>query len=119
MNPERLRLTVSWVLTIGVSISAGLIAIGFAAAFFIGWRGSLLGQPHLETPVTDFSGLVDGLAALRPQAIGQLGLITLVATPIVRVVASLIGFAMEGDRLYVALTAVVLTILLASALFIR
>ena len=119
MNPERLRLTVSWVLMIGVTVSAGLIAIGFAGSFFVGWRGSLLGQPHLDTPVTDFGSLFDGLAALRPQAISQLGLVTLVATPIVRVIASLAGFAMEGDRLYVALTAVVLAILLASALFIR
>jgi len=119
LNPERLRLTVSWVLTIGVSISAGLIALGFAASFFVGWRGSLLGQPHLDTPVTDFGGLIDGLAALRPQAIAQLGLVALVATPIVRVIASLAGFALEGDRLYVALTAVVLAILLSSALLIR
>jgi hypothetical protein len=34
------------------------------------------------------------MAALRPQAIGRLGLIALVAMPIVRVVALLVGFAM-------------------------
>ena len=119
MNPERLRLTVSWVLTIGVTISAALIAFGFAASFFVGWRGSVLGQPHLDTPMTEFGGLVDGLRALRPQAIAQLGLVALVTTPIVRVMASLAGFALERDRLYVVLTAVVLAILLASALFIR
>ena len=69
--------------------------------------------------MTDFGDLVAGLATLRPQAIAQLALLALVATPIVRVVASLVGFVAEGDRLYVAMTAVVLAILLTSALLIR
>jgi uncharacterized membrane protein len=43
----------------------------------------------------------------------------LVAPPILRVITSLVGFALEGDRLYVAITAVVLAILLAIALVIR
>lgn len=60
-----------------------------------------------------------GLAELRPQAIAQLGLLVLVATPIMRVIASLVGFALERDRLHVAITVVVLAILLASALVIR
>lgn len=119
MSPERLRLVVSWVLTIGVLISAGFIAIGFAGSFLIGWRGSLVGQPHLDAPITDFGGLVAGIGAMRPQAIAQLGLLVLVATPIMRVLASLVGFALEGDRLYVGITTGVLAILLASALLIR
>lgn len=84
MTPDRFRLVVSWVLTIGVTLSAGLIALGFAGSFIVGWRGSLLGDPHLDTPITDFGGLLAGLSALRPQAIGQLGLIVLVATPVMR-----------------------------------
>lgn len=119
MSPERLRLVVSWVLTIGVSISGGLIAAGFAGSLLVGWRGSLVGKPHLDAPITDFGGLVNGLAAMRPQAIAQLGLLVLVATPIVRVLASLVGFALERDRLYVAITMGVLVILLSSALLIR
>lgn len=119
MTPDRFRLAVSWVLTIGVTFSAALIASGFAGSFLVGWRGSLIGQPHLDVPITDFDGLIAGLAALRPQAISQLGLVTLVATPILRVMTSLVGLALERDRLYVTITAVVLAILLASALLIR
>jgi uncharacterized membrane protein len=119
MSQEQLRSVVSWVLTIGVSISAALIAVGFAGSFLVGWRGSLMGQAHLDAPITNFGGLVMGLAALRPQAIAQLGLLVLVATPIVRVLASLLAFALERDRLYVAITLGVLAILLASALLIR
>ena len=119
MSPDRLRIVVSQVLVVGVITSATLIAIGFVGSLVVGWEGSLSGQPALDQPITDFSGLVDGLQALRPVAIAQLGLIVLVATPIVRVVASLVGFALEGDRLYVAITAGVLAILLASALLFR
>jgi len=119
MNPERLRIVVSWVLLIGVSLSAALIAVGFAGSFFVGWQGSLVGAPAGGTTITDFGSVAAGLASLRPQAVAQLGLLALVATPIVRVFTSLIGFAFERDGTYVVLTSVVLAILLASVLFIR
>ncbi len=119
MTPERLRGIVSTVLLSGVTLSAALIAIGFVGSFAVGWPGSLVGAPNAEGAVTDFGGIVEGLMRLRPQAIGQLGLLVLVATPILRVVTSLVGFALEGDRVYVAVSGVVLTVLLVSALLIR
>ena len=119
MTPARMRVIVSWVLLIGVSLAAALIAVGLLGSFLVGWRGSLLGLPADDVPIGSFGDLGGGLAALRPQAIGQLGLLVLVATPIVRVLTSLVAFALERDRLYVVLTAIVLAILLASALFIR
>jgi uncharacterized membrane protein len=114
-----MRLVVSWVLLIGVSISAALIGAGLLSSFAVGWRGSLIGLPHADVAIDSFSDLAEGLRALRPQAIAQLGLLVLVATPIVRVMTSLISFALEGDRLYVLLTTIVLAILLASAFLIR
>jgi len=44
----------------------------------------------------------------------QLGLLLLIATPITRVGFSIVAFAMEGDRLYVSFTLLVLSILLYS-----
>ena len=114
-----MRLVVSWVLLTGVSLAAALIAAGLLGSFAVGWRGSLIGLPAADVPMASFASLGDGLAALRPQAIAQLGLLVLLATPIVRVLTSLVAFALERDRLYVVLTAIVLGILLASALFIR
>ena len=46
----------------------------------------------------------------------QLGLLLLIATPIARVAFSIVGFALERDRLYVAFTLIVLAILLYSLL---
>lgn len=44
----------------------------------------------------------------------QLGLLLLIATPVVRVGLSLAGFAVERDRTYIIVTAIVLAILLVS-----
>lgn len=50
-------------------------------------------------------------------AIVQLGLIVLIATPILRVAFSLFSFAIEKDKLYVAITFVVLTIIFINMIF--
>jgi uncharacterized membrane protein len=44
----------------------------------------------------------------------QLGLLLLILTPVARVAFSLVGFALERDRIYVELTAIVLVILIYS-----
>lgn len=48
------------------------------------------------------------------RAILQLGLLLLIATPIVRVMFSVFAFAVEGDRMYVLFTLIVLGVLLYS-----
>ena len=56
---------------------------------------------------------------MRPIAIAQAGLLVLVATPVVRVGVSLVAFALERDRLYAAITAAVLGLLLVSLFAVR
>ena len=119
LGPDELRLVVAQVLTVGIVVSASLLLVGFVAGLLVGWGGSLLGRPHITAQLTNFGELPAGLGALRPVAIGQLGLIALVLTPVTRVAASIVIFAVEHDRLYVVITTVVLLVLLASLLFIR
>ena len=119
MTPERFREMVSGVLIVGVVVSAAFIAVGFVAALAVGWQGSLLGAATATSATTDFANLPDRLATLEPAAIVQLGLVTLLATPVARVAASVVGFALEGDRLYTAITTAVLLILLTSILVLR
>ncbi len=119
MTPERFREMVSGVLIVGVVVSAAFIAVGFVAALAVGWQGSLLGAAAATSANTDFSNLPRRLATLEPAAIAQLGLATLLATPVARVAASVVGFALEGDRLYAAITTAVLLILLTSILVLR
>jgi uncharacterized membrane protein len=119
VNAERFRRLISLVLTAGVVTSAALIGLGFAAALAVGWQGSLVGAAAATGPTTDFGNLPARLRVLEPLAVTQLGLLVLLATPVARVAASVVGFAAEGDRLYVAVTLAVLAILLASIFVVR
>jgi uncharacterized membrane protein len=119
VTPDRFRELVSGVLIVGVVVSASLIAFGFAASLVVGWDGSLRGFPVSTLPPTDFSSIATGLVELRPVAIVQAGLVVLIATPVVRVVASVVAFTLEGDRLYAAITLGVLAILLFSLVVLR
>ncbi len=119
MTPERFRSVVSGVLIVGVVTSAVLIALGFAGSLLVGWEGSLAGAGPATGDPTSFASMGANLAALRPIGIAQLGIVVLVATPVVRVAASVVAFTLEGDRLYAVITLVVLAILLTSLLVLR
>ena len=54
------------------------------------------------------------LAVGDASAIIDIGILLLIATPICRVLFAVIGFALERDRLYVAVSLTVLAVLLAS-----
>ena len=115
---DELRLVVARVLLLGVGISAALILAGFLTSLAVGWDGSLLGAAPGGDP-TAVGSLAEGLRNLRPQAIAQLGLLTLILTPMTRVAASLVLFAVERDRTYVVISAIVLAILLTGLLIIH
>ncbi len=73
-----------------------------------------LGEPyrfiHLKDIIADaFNG--------HAKSIIQFGLILLIATPIARIVFSIIGFFLEKDYLYVVITAIVLSIIILSLIF--
>lgn len=55
-----------------------------------------------------------GIASGHGRAIIMLGIILLFATPVMRVIFSLIGFALEKDKLYVLITLIVLMIIFVS-----
>jgi uncharacterized membrane protein len=119
VTPERFRVVVSTILIVGVGASATLIAVGLAGSFLVGWEGSLVGATPVDRATSDFGVLPRGLATLRPAALVQVGLVILLLTPVARVAASVVGFFMERDWLYVAITAVVLAVLLASLFVLR
>jgi uncharacterized membrane protein len=66
------------------------------------------GSSGLRSVSATLLGAVHG----DPRAIVQFGLVLLIATPVARVALTLAAFAAQRDRLYVAMTAVVLTLLL-------
>jgi uncharacterized membrane protein len=119
VNPERFRTLVSGILIVGVSVSAGLMLLGFVASLAVGWEGSLTGAGPRVSGLADFGSMGASLLALRPVGIAQLGLVVLIATPVLRVAASCAAFALEGDRLYAGITILVLAVLLVSLFGLR
>ena len=62
----------------------------------------------------ELRGIVRDSWALRGRAIIQFGLLLLIATPVSRVAFSIFAFSKERDRIYVAFTLIVFSILLYS-----
>ncbi len=118
-RPDRFRRVVSAVLLIGVSTSAILIAVGLVGSALVGWNGSLSGAPTVVRSPTDFGVLPRGITTVRPVALVQVGLVVLLLTPVARVFASVVAFALERDWLYVAITTAVLVMLLTSLALLR
>ena len=58
--------------------------------------------------------VIEGVRVWRGQAVVALGLTMLILTPILRVAVSIIAFAIERDRVFVAVTSAVLAVLLIS-----
>ena len=67
-------------------------------------------RESLRSPADVLRGALHGDA----RAIIECGLVLLIATPVARVLFSVVAFALEKDRLYVVLTLIVFLILLYS-----
>lgn len=108
----------SWVLRIGVVASVLVMLVGLGLAFAHG--GVTRHLMETQTFQLDLGALGAGLAALQGFAWLELGILILVATPILRVFAAMVLFALEEhDGLYTAVTFLVLVMTLGSLLFIR
>jgi len=60
------------------------------------------------------SGILKELLVLDGVGIIQIGLLLLIATPVVRVIFSVFAFALQRDSIYVVVTLIVLTVLIYS-----
>ena len=121
---------ISWILRVGVLTSALLIALGVVLLFVTGDTGysssslSINGVEGLvqynqnrsaQFPTTP-GDVLAGVAQFKPYAFIALGLLLLIATPVLRVAASVVIFLLERDYAYVFITLIVLLILIVSFL---
>ena len=84
--------TIGRLLIVVTYVAGALLLIGVLLMLVAG-ISPLSGGPPL-----DLSTIVADLASLQPAGFLWLGLITVIATPITRVVAAAVGFAAVGER---------------------
>lgn len=116
LSNHRQEHIVGMLLRAGVIIAAIIVLTG--GVLYLMQHGSernnyreFHGVPHnLQT----VSGVVKDAFALRSEAVIQLGLLLLILTPVARVALSVVSFTLQGDRMYVIITLIVLGVLLFS-----
>jgi len=115
---RRIEVILGNLLRTGVLISAAVVLLG--ACIYLSRHSHepadyrvFRGEPSEYRTIP---GVIQSVINGRGRGIIQLGLLLLIATPIARVAFSIVGFAIEGDRMYVAFTVIVLAILLYSLL---
>jgi uncharacterized membrane protein len=113
---ERVEKILGTLLQSGVIISGAVVLAG--GVLYLLRYGRL--PMHYENFVAErerlgsLAGVVHDALHGDGRAIIQCGLLLLIGTPVARVLFSIIGFALEKDRLYVALTLIVFFILIYS-----
>jgi uncharacterized membrane protein len=108
---SQVEVTISRVLRGGVLLSAAIISLGMLDFWLLHRH-----QAGTQVVPTSLAGIWFGLTHADPSAIVVVGLLLLIATPVIRVVVSIIAFAVGHDLLYVGITSLVLAILLFSFL---
>ncbi|HEY5464232.1 MAG TPA: DUF1634 domain-containing protein [Hanamia sp.] len=97
----------------GVIISATLILIG--GVYYLSQMG--FSKPHYTTfngepsHLRSVKQIINGVIHFDSLSIIQFGILLLIATPISRVIFSVIGFLFEKDYLYVIISLIVLGII--------
>ena len=115
---EQFDIVLAYVLRAGVLLAATVVACG--GVVFLASHGFERPSYHVfrgePVPLRSVHGVFDEALHLHGRGLVQLGLLLLIATPIARVVFSVVGFVRQRDWLYVAITAVVLALLSYSLL---
>jgi uncharacterized membrane protein len=97
----RLLIALTYVAVILLAIGVGLLFV----------RGI---SPLSGGPLFDPGRLVGDFVALAPEGFLWLGLLAVIAAPVVRVIAAAIGYARAGDRSMVLIALAILAVLAAS-----
>jgi uncharacterized membrane protein len=113
---ERVESIIGKFLRIGVTMAAGVVGIGgivylFRHGFDLVQYSVFRGEP---SDLRNGAGILKGVFAFQGRSVIQLGVLMLIATPVLRVAFSVLAFGLQRDRAYVLITFLVLGILLFS-----
>lgn len=119
LDDSRMEIIMGRLLQVGVFLASTVVLAGgllYIREHFDGTADyrTFAGEP---AALRSARGLFRLLLVGNPSAVIQVGVLLLIATPIARVVFAVVGFALERDRLYVAVSLTVLAVLMASLLY--
>ena len=118
---QKLETAIGVMLRAGVTIAAAVVVLG-GCLYLRHPTGRAPDYTHFHSAPEEalsIRGTLAGVMRASDLSIIQLGLLLLIATPVVRVVFALVGFLLEHDRFYSVVSAVVLAILLFSLIHSR
>jgi uncharacterized membrane protein len=118
--PDAAYRRMTLILRAGLVTALSILLVGLVA-YLVLHPGATSGQVLSANPILSYlsiGGLASGLASGALEAYLTLGLLVLLATPIVRVVAGSYYFARGGERAMTVITAVVFVLLLIGVLVI-
>jgi uncharacterized membrane protein len=112
---EAVEAALGRLLQVGVVFAAVLVGLGGLRYLLEYGSTAPPGRLFTGEPVElrQIAGILRGAGAFRGRPLIMAGLLVLIATPVARVAASLVAFAQQRDRIYVALTGFVLVVLAA------
>jgi uncharacterized membrane protein len=114
LTDKQLDSTIANMLRWGVTLAAAVVFLGGILSL----RNPTAAAPdyaHFHpTPLPSLSEILRSAAHLDPSSIIQLGILLLIATPVLRVVFCIAGFSRQRDKVYVFISSAVLLILIYS-----
>ncbi len=116
---EQLEQLLGKLLIWGVAVAACVALSG--GVWYLGRHG--MEAPHYKTftrelpELMSLRGVLAGIRAGHSLNLIQLGLLLLIATPLARVLASLVVFLRRADYLYCAISGIVLAVLVFGLIF--
>jgi len=116
LTSERLEMIIGRILQVGVITAAVIVAVG-GIVYLAGTAATIPDYHtfHRETAYAmSLPSIIASALAFNSYDIILLGLLLLIATPIVRVIFSVIAFILQRDATYVVITLIVLSVLLYS-----
>ena len=112
----KMEIAISRMLRAGVSVAAVVVLVGWTLYL---WQAHGV-EPNyrnfhgIPSPADRLTPVFEGIRHLDSRSIIRLGILLLIATPIMRVAYCIYSFESQKDKVYVLISSVVLTVLLYS-----
>jgi uncharacterized membrane protein len=119
VSDHAIQQSIGRLLQLGVIVAAAVTLLGGVLLLIQHGSDPIAHQTFQGEPAVleSIVGIVRGALVFNGESIAQLGLLLLIATPVARVAFTLVAFALQGDRKYVVITSIVLSLLVYALVF--